>query len=134
MKKLFSILAATASLVYFSSCDKDEGKLPNIAFKTGSTYVSTNMTVKKDTVISIGITASKAESKDVLTTFTGTVAYGAAADSTLVSESLSGSNGDNYSKDILIRTHNAAGTEKYTFTVVNKDGLKNSATLTLTVN
>ncbi len=134
MKKLFSILAVTASLVYFSSCEKDEGKLPNISFKTGSSYVSTNMTVKKDTVLNIGITASKAEDKDVLTTFTGTVSYASAADSTLVSESLSGSNANNYTKDISIRTHNAAGTEKYTFTVVNKDGLKNSVTFTLTVN
>ena len=134
MKKIFSILAVAASLVYFSSCEKDEGKLPNIAFKAGSSYVSTSMTVKKDTALTIGIVASKSEDEDVLKTFTGTVSYNGGADSTLASNTLSGADGDNYVRDIAIRTHNAAGTEKYTFTVVNRDGLKNSVTLTLTVN
>lgn len=51
----------------------------------------------------------------------------------IFSETLSGSNGDNYTKDITITTRNIAGTEKYTFTVVNRDGLRNSVSLTLTV-
>jgi hypothetical protein len=133
MKKIFSTLAIASSLVYFASCDKDEGKLPNIAFKNTSGYVSANTTVKKDTVVLIGINASKSEDKDVLTNFTGTVSYNGGSDSTLVTESLSGSSGDSYSKDIVVHTHNAAGSEKYTFTVINKDGLKNTVSLTLTV-
>ncbi len=134
MKKVFSMLAIAGSLMYFSSCEKDEGKLPNISFKTTTGYVSADATVKKDTVIVVGINASKAEDKDVLTTFTGAVSYNSGADSTITSETLSGSNGDNYSKDISIHTRNVAGSEKYTFTVVNKDGLKNTVSLTLTVN
>ena len=39
-------------------------------------------------------------------------------------ESLSGSSEDNYSKDLQIITRKQAGTETYTFTVVNRDGLK----------
>ena len=134
MKRIFSLLAVTASLVYFSSCEKDEGRLPNISFKTGTGYVSSSMSIKKDSVFTVGITAAKTEDKDVLTTFTGTVSYNSGADSTLITETLTGSNGDNYTKDIAIRTHNAVGTEKYTFTVVNKDGLKNSISFVLSTN
>ena len=83
----------------------------------------------------VGIVASKAEDKDVLISFDESVTYDAAATGTSVfSESLSGSNGNNYTKDISVKTRNVAGTEKYTFTVINRDGLKNSVSLKITVN
>lgn len=134
MKKLNFIIVIAACVAMFSSCEKDQGLLPNISLKTATGYVSTATTLAKDTTVVIGVTASKAEDKDVLKTFTATVSYNGGSDSTLMSETLSGSNGDNYSKDISVRTRKAAGTEKYTFTVVNKDGLKNSTSVTITVN
>lgn len=134
MKKLSYFLAIVMAVLFLASCDKDEGKLPNISFKTGTTYVSNNITLSRDTTVTIGIQASKAEDKDVLVSFDGSKSYDAGAATSFVSESLSGSNGDNYSKDVSITTRNQAGSEKYTFTVVNKDGLKNNVSLTITVN
>lgn len=132
MKKIF-LLAGLAGLLFLSSCEKDEGKLPNIAFKTGGTYVSADKTVGKNETITVGIDASKAEDKDVLKTFDASHSFDGGASASFLNESLSGSQGDNYSKDVSITTRNQAGTEKYTFTVVNRDGLVNSVSLTLTV-
>jgi hypothetical protein len=132
MKKIF-LLATIASLFCLSSCEKDEGKLPAIAFKTGGTYVSADKIVGLNETITVGIDASKTEDKDVLKTFDASRSYDGAAASSFLNETLSGSQGDSYSKDVTITTRNQAGTEKYTFTVVNRDGLVNSVSLTLTV-
>lgn len=134
MKKLNVFLAIIMSVLFLASCEKDEGKLPNIAFKTGGSYISSDVTLSKDTTVTIGISASKSEDKDVLKTFDETRSYDGAAGTSVYSETLSGANGDNYSKDITVTTRTTAGTEKYTFTVVNRDGLKNTVSLTITVN
>ncbi len=136
MKKILSFAAIIITITFVASCKKeeDEGLVPNIVFKTGAAYVSGNATLKKDTTVTVGITASKAEDKDVLISFDESRSYDAAASTSVFAETLSGSNGDSYSKDITIHTRTTAGTEKYTFTVINKDGLKNSVSLTLTVN
>lgn len=132
-KAAIGLLLATTSLLSLSSCEKDEGKLPNIAFKTGSEYKSADATVTKGTTVKIGITASKSEDKDVLTKFNITQSLDGAAESTAFTKDLSGSEGDNYAYDYTLTTRNQAGTEKYTFTVVNRDGLVNKVSLTLTV-
>jgi hypothetical protein len=134
MNKLFSLIVIAFSIVAFSCCNKDSGKVPNIAFKTGTGYTSADITVAKGTVILMGITASKAEDKDVLKTFDASQSYDGGASTSIASETLSGGNGDNYTKDVTITTRTVNGTEKYTFTVVNKDGLKNSISITVTTN
>lgn len=130
-----SLLSATlfAALLAFASCEKDEGKLPEIAFKTGAGYTSASATVAKNTAVLIGVTADKTEDKDVLKTLSATVSYDGGAATSLLSESLTGTQGDHYEKDLSVTTRNQAGTENYTFTVVNRDGLTNSVSLTLTV-
>lgn len=130
-------LVAIAFTLTSTSCKKeeDEGKLPNISFKTTSGYTFTNQTVPTDTTLTVGINASKAEEEDVLKTYVAQVFYDGhtAADSTLSTVTLSGSQGDNYSTDTQIHTRSVAGTEKYVFTVINRDGLKNFVSFTLTV-
>ena len=111
----------------------DEGKLPNITFKSGGDYISSDATVGLNDTVKIGIEASKSEKKDPLKKFTVTREYDKGTDETFIDESLSGSNGDAYSRDVEITTRNQPGTEKYTFTVVNRDGLINQVSLTLTV-
>ncbi len=137
MKNLLvkSLLSAAlfAALFTFSSCEKDEGKLPEIAFKTGAGYTSADATVAKNTAVLIGVTADKTEDKDVLKTLSATVSYDGGAATTLVSDILTGTQGDHYEKDLSVTTRSQAGTENYTFTVVNRDGLTNSVSLTLTV-
>ena len=133
MKKISLLIATIVAVFFIASCEKDKGKLPNISFKTGAAYVSANATVKKDTTITVAITASKAEDKDVLKSFDASKVLDGGASTSFYSETLSGSNGDNYTKELSIKARNQAGSEVYTFTVVNKDGLKNSVTVTLTV-
>lgn len=133
MKKFSLFLSIALTISMLSSCEKDEGKLPNIAFKTGAGYTSADMTVAKGATVLVGISASKAEDKDVLKTFNESVAFDGGTNTSVLNESLSGSQGDNYEKDVTITTRNQDGTEKYTFTVTNRDGLTNSVTLTLTV-
>lgn len=134
MKKLILYTITHFLAISLLSCEKDEGKLPQISFKTGSGYTATDATVAKNTAITIGINAAKTEKKDVLKTFDVSQSLDGATATSIVNESLSGSQGDNYSKDVHITTRNQAGTEKYTLTVINRDGLKNSVSLTLTVN
>ncbi len=136
MKKILS-LSALAAFVFIASCKKeeDEGRLPNIAFKVTPSYVYKDVTLTRDTTVTVGINASKSEIKDVLISFDASRAYDSATTMTsFVAESLTGTNGDSYSKDVTIHTRNQAGVEKYTFTVINRDGLKNSVSLTITVN
>ena len=131
-KLLFGCLLA-ALFVSLSSCEKDEGKLPAIAFATGAGYTSADATVAKGASVLVGIVASKSENKDVLKTFNVSVSLDSAANTTILNQSLSGSDGDHYETDVPITVRNQAGTEKYTFTVTNRDGLTNQVSLKLTV-
>jgi hypothetical protein len=134
--KAASVMMLSCALIFsLNSCkkDEDEGKLPNIAFKTGSDYKSADGVVAKSTAVKVGISASKAEDKDVLTKFTITRNLDGGADSVVYTKDLSGAEGDNYSYDYSTTTRNQNGTEKYTFTVVNRDGLINKVSITLTV-
>ncbi len=128
---MFAIVAIAAAC--FSSCEKDEGNLPNIAFKTGSNYLSHSDTISVGDTVMVGINASKAEDKDVLKSFDASKAFDNGSSTSFFSESLSGSNEDSYSKDFTIIARKQAGKETYTFTVVNKDGLKNTVSLDLVV-
>ncbi|MEI6411709.1 MAG: hypothetical protein WCR52_20125 [Bacteroidota bacterium] len=130
---LLSLAVIALSLSLLASCEKDAGKLPNIAFKTGTNYTSADKTVAKGTTITIGINASKAEDKDVLKSFDASRSVNGAAGVSFFNETTTSANQDNYSKDLDITVGSTAGTEKYTFTVVNRDGLTNSVSLTLTV-
>lgn len=123
--------AFAALLIILSACD--EGKLPNIAFKTGGDYVSSDATVGKNETVKFGIEASKAEKKDPLKKFNVSVSFDGAADTTIKQEDLDSSQGDNFEEDVTITTRDQAGTEKYTFTVTNRDGIINQVFVTLTV-
>lgn len=140
MKKLlYSALLLTLFSATLCACKKDkeeedEGLLPQISFKTGSGYTSQDATMDQNTAFKIGINATKSEDKDVLTKFTITRSVDGGTASTVYNEDLSGGNGDSYSYDYTGTTMQKSGNEKYTFTVVNRDGLVNSVTLVLTIN
>ncbi|MEP6712520.1 MAG: hypothetical protein ABJA37_08900 [Ferruginibacter sp.] len=133
-KKIITGSFLFAFVFLFNSCKKDEGKLPNIAFKTGATYTSANATIAKNTPFTVGIIASLAESGDILKTFDASVAYDASANSTsFFNETLTGAQGNNYDKDLVLTTRSQSGSEKWTFTVTNRDGLVNSVSFVVTV-
>ncbi len=127
-----SIFILMASFITFISC-KDEGKLPTISFKTGTGYTSADVTVAKGATIKIGISAAKAEKKDILKTLNVSQSLDGAANTTLQNLTLSGTEADAVEKDFDLVMRNTAGTEKYTFTVTNRDGLQGQVSLTATV-
>lgn len=133
MKKILTLVILLAITV-FSSCEKDEGKLPNISFKTGGNYISADVTKPGGSTILIGIEASKAEDHDPLTKFNISKSVDGGAATTVFDKDLSGSEGDNYSYDFTTTLDNVSGqTNEYTFTVTNRDGLMNRVSLTVTV-
>lgn len=131
-KKLQRVSIIFLFAILFASCD--EGKLPNIAFKTGPDYISSDAAVGRNEIIKFGITASKAEKKDPLKKFNVSVSLDGGDNATIEQKDLDSSQGDNFEEDIEITTRDQAGTEKYTFTVTNRDGLINQVSVTLTVN
>jgi hypothetical protein len=135
-------LAAVAAFLLLSpivfsttSCKKedDAGLLPLISLKTGTGYISKDSTVAKSFAFKIGATATQAEANDVLTKMVVSVSYDNGADSVLTTDTLTGTQGASFSKDFNGITRNKAGIEQYTFKVINKDGLINSAIVKLTV-
>ena len=138
MRKLLStalmIAVLATALINLSSCEKDEGKLPNIAFKTTSGYTHADATVSAGTPILVGIDASKSEDKDVLKTFNVSKSVDGAAAITVTNTSLTSAQEDSYSVDYPFVAGTAGHTEKWSFTVTNRDGLTNTVSFTLTVN
>lgn len=129
---IFSILIS--GLFILSSCEKDEGKLPNISFTPGNGNLTADANVAKGASYKIGITASKAEDKDVLKKFNVSKSINGATASTVLDKSLSGSEGDNYAYELSANADTIVGQKtKYTFTVTNRDGLTNQVSLTVTV-
>jgi len=135
MKKLlhaaYMLLFISFVSLSLASCEKDAGKLPNISFKTGTGYTSADATVPQNSSVLIGINASKSEGKDVITKFTITKSVNGGDATTVYTVDVT--NGDTYTYDYTATTGNTAEQDKYTFTVVNKDGIVNSVSLTLTV-
>ena len=129
--KLLPLLAAGLLMV---SCNKDEGKSPNIAFKVGTGYVCTDSSIAGGTNISIGINASKAEDNDVLKKINISKSVNGAAASSVFDKDLTGTEGDAYTYDYSTSLDTNKGqTNKYIFTVTNRDGLTNQVALTVTV-
>jgi hypothetical protein len=135
MKKLlyaaYALLVTSVLSLSLASCEKDAGKLPNISFKTGIGYTSADATVPLNSSVLIGINASKSEGKDVITKFTITKSVNGGDATTVYTVDVT--NGDTYSYEYTAATGSTAEQDKYTFTVVNKDGIVNSVSLTLTV-
>lgn len=131
--KTLSKMTIAICIIAVTSCKKDKDKQipPNIAFKTSAGYTYANANVTTNDTLLVGITAEKTEDKDLLTRFVATQKYDAGSTTTLINESF---NQDTYSKDIQIITRNIAGTETYTYTIINRDGLTATKTLVLTVN
>jgi hypothetical protein len=133
MKSFFKMVALAGLLVTFSNCDKDEGKLPEITFKSGGNYVSGDASVSKGSTIVLGITAKKTEDEDVLKKFDISLSKNGGGSSSVFNKDLSGSEGDNFDYDYSTKLDTVAGqTYKYTLSVTNRDGLSNKVEATVT--
>ncbi|MFN8286499.1 MAG: hypothetical protein U0V74_07095 [Chitinophagales bacterium] len=135
-KSLFSLAAVAvlfAALVNFSSCEKDEGKLPAISFKTGAGYTSADKTVNSGDTVVVGINANKTEGEDILKTLNISKSVDNGASTTVQNITIPSAQEDIYSGDFNLIAGAAGHTEKYSFTVSNRDGLTNTVSFTLTV-
>ena len=136
MKNIKTIMKTTLLLVafgfLFSSCEKDAHIPPNVTLKTGAGYTSADATVGKNQAIMVGITGEKVE--DDMIKYNVSYAYdGASSTTTFQDFSLSGNEQQHYDKDVTFTTRNQAGTEKWVFTITDKDGNIAQKTITLTV-
>jgi hypothetical protein len=127
---LFLIMAL--GIISFS-CEKDEMIPPTIDFTAGTGYTSADSHIALDTDFKIGITAKRTEDKDDLKTFVVTVSYDGGTETTIDNVAIPAAQGGEFNKDYDLTTRNTAGTEKYTFTVTNRDGLITTRAIIITV-
>ena len=141
MKKQFSILAVFVALfalaTTISSCEKDEGKKPNISFKVASGYTSGDVSIASTDSVLIGIVASKSEGEDVLKTLNISASVNGGTATTVANGQITIPTAmeDNFAGEYTFHPAATTGnTIKYTFTVTNRDGITNAVSLTVTTN
>jgi len=129
VKTIFVTLAVTLAVV---SCEKDKHVPPDVSFKTGTGYTAADATVAQGVAIMVGFVADKTE--DELKTFNVSHAFdGATTTTTDTTITLTSAQEDHYENDYMFTTRSQAGTEKYTFTITDRDGNISQKSLTLTV-
>jgi hypothetical protein len=132
IRNSFSTLI-TVVAVLISSCEKDKMIPPTIDFTTGAGYVSADGHQAVNTAFKIGVTAKRTEPNDDLKTFIVTRAYDGGAETTIDNVTIPTAQAGEFTKDYDLTTRNQNGTEKYTFTVTNRDGLITTKSITITV-
>ena len=114
------LFLATLSILAVS-CKKDKHVPPTVNFKTGTGYTANDISVARNTIIKVGIIADKVE--DDMLTYNVSYAYdGAATTVTNQTFTLAGAEQQHYDKDVTFTLRNQAGSEKWTFTITDKDG------------
>jgi|SRR6187399_640310 len=127
---LFSLLLLT-----LNSCEKDEDKKPDISFKTGANYTSSDVSLAGGTVVIIGIHAEKTEEEDVLTHFNVSISLNGLPAVSVFDENIASADEDIYDYDFTYPVPVGAGnTYKLAFTVTDHDGQTNQVSLTVTAN
>ena len=127
-------MLAVALIAVLASCKKDEDprEPPDLEFKTGGSYTSADATVGQGDSILVGIEATKTE--DELQNFNVSYAYdGATTTTTYLNDPLTGAEEEFYETDVTFVTRNQAGTEKWSFTITDRDGNITTKAITLTV-
>ena len=125
-------LLLTFGIISFS-CHKDAMIPPTIDFTNGAGYTSADSHIAQSTGFKIGVTAKRTEDKDDLKTFVVTRSYDGGAETTIDNVAIPATQAAGFTKDYDLTTRNTAGTEKYAFTVTNRDGLITTRAITITV-
>lgn len=136
MQLIKSLKVAVAAVFVISmalpSCKKDKRVPPTITLKTGTGYTFSDATAGKNQAIKVGIIADKVE--DDMLTYNVSYAYdNATTTSTFQTFSLTGTEKQHYDKDVTFSTRNQTGTEKWIFTIIDKDGNIAQKQIVLTV-
>ena len=115
------ILLFAAFSIAAVSCKKDKHVPPTVNFKTGAGYTANDVSIARNSAIKVGIVADKVE--DDMFTYNVSYAYdGAATTVTSQTFTLAGTEQQHYDKDVTFTLRNQAGSEKWTFTITDKDG------------
>lgn len=134
-KSIFRLLAVlfTASVVTLSSCKKEEDERvpPDLAFNMTAGYTFADKIVLVDDSVHVGAIATRKE--DDLKSFNISVSYDGAAATNYFNYFMTAAETGYYSKDLWIKTRSQTGTEKWVFTVTDKDGNITQKSITLTV-
>lgn len=128
--KITLIVLALLTVVTFA-CKKDEHVPPSLTFASGGNYTSANATVGTSASVKFGIVAQKTE--DELKTVNVSYSYDGGASVSYTNYTLTGSQEDYFAQDVIITTRSTAGSEKWIFTVTDKDGNITTNSITLTV-
>lgn len=137
MKNFTCLFILIFSLLLLSfSCKKkkaDPHVPPDVSLKSGGAYTDGDKTLNRLDTILVGITASKTE--DNLKSYNVSYYYdGATVSTTFYNYLLTPDEANSYSKDLKIGTRDQAGSEKWVFSIVDRDGNITQKTILLTVN
>ena len=122
MKSVKLLFLFLLPILQFVCCEEKEAEIPpDVSFKTGNGYTSTDVTVVPDSSLTVGIIAVNRE--DDLITYNVSVAYdGASTTTTVENFTIPESEKDHYEKDVTFSVRNQAGSEKFYFTITDSDG------------
>lgn len=120
-----SIITVFIATTIFTACKKDQRKPPVIEFTTGSnlyTVKGNNLdTLNRNQSYSIGLKITKVE--DEIKSINVSVVYdGSSSSSSIYNANTSKKQYDGFETGQIITTRNQAGTEKFTFAVIDFDG------------
>jgi hypothetical protein len=117
--KYLVLIVLAGTTMFISSCSKDKNTTPTITFIGGTGYTSANATVAPSTTIKVGINAAKGPDGANLKQYKIERVFN--NNVTLVFDTNTISS-ENYTKTAMITTKSVAGTEKFKFTIYDKDG------------
>lgn len=117
-------------LLLVGGCKKetDPRVPPDMVFKTGAGYTSMDDTTGTSDTLKIGVIITKTE--DPLIALNVSVAYDGGGQSTVHNQSISGEHVE-YDHQVITRDH--TGSEKWIFSVTDRDGNITTRSITLTV-
>ncbi len=135
MRPLILSIVFCSLVIFYSGCEKEKEEEipPEISFKTGATYTSSDVTVAPGSSVTVGIVVVKVE--DDLKSYNVSVAYDGATTTTTIQDfTIPDAEKEHYEKDVTFSVRNMVGTEKYYFTITDSDGNIAQLSLTITVN
>ena len=129
----FMAVFVAASVILLSSCKKEEDERvpPDLSFNMGVGYTFADKTVLVDDSVIIGAIATRKE--DDLKSFNISVLYDGALAANYFTYFMTAAETGYYAKELRIKTRSQTGTEKWIFSVTDKDGNITQKTITLTV-
>ena len=133
MKKIITLILL--SCLFFVNCKKkkaDPHVPPDVNYKTGGKYISGDVTRAKNDTMMVGMTATKTE--DNLKSYNISVAYDRASTTTTkFNYCMLESEYESYSHDYQLITRNQAGSERWVFSIIDRDGNITQKTINITV-